>query len=296
MLVKELKITNNRDDSITFGRHFRLDGEVDLSGLDASVNYSESTADGSHYQNTKLENRDFEIPFFIYRSIKDSWWIEQQKNLAYKVFNPKANPFRIDFTTEAGEEYYLNANLESAPIFATEEENNNAGWLNGLLQFSANDPYIYRKNAQRVDIALWVPAFEFPLEIPADEGIEMGYRIPSLIVNVLNDGQESTGMIIRFKALGTLVNPSLVNVNTYEELKLNTIMQAGDVIEVSTYQRKKSVTLIRNGVKTNIFNSLDLNSKFLQLEIGDNLFRYNADDGLDNLEISMIFTPRLLGV
>jgi len=115
-------------------------------------------------------------------------------------------------------------------------------------------------------------------------------------VNVLNDGQESTGMIIRFKALGTLVNPSLVNVNTYEELKLNTIMQAGDVIEVSTYQRKKSVTLIRNGVKTNIFNSLDLNSKFLQLEIGDNLFRYNADDGLDNLEISMIFTPRLLGV
>lgn len=295
MLVKELKIANSRGDSITFGRHFYIDGEIDFSGLDASVNYSESTTDGSHYQNTKLENRDFDISFFIDRRNRESWWLEERKNEVYKVFSPKANPFRIDFTTEAGKEYYINANLESSPTFATEEENNNEGWLNGLLQFTAYDPFIYRKDAQSVDIALWVPSFEFPLEI-FEDGIEMGYRSQSLIVNVKNDGQEKTGMLIRFKALGNLTNPSLINVNTYDELKLNIKMVAGDVIEVSTYQRKKSITLIRNNIKTNIFNCLDLNSKFLQLDIGDNLFRYNADDGIDNLEVSMTFTPRILGV
>ena len=163
------------------------------------------------------------------------------------------------------------------------------------MQFSSNDPYFYTKNEIKVDIALWIGAFEFPLEIP-EEGIEMGYRSPSLIVNVLNEGQESTGMMIRFKALGTLSNPSLVNVNTYDSLLINTEMKAGDIIEVSTYKRRKRVTLIRNGERTNIFNLLDLSSTFLQLDLGDNLFRYDAVTGLDNLEVSMTFTPRLLGV
>lgn len=289
-------ITNSRGDSITFGRHFILADDFELSGTSAIVNYTESTVDGSHYQNTKLDNKDFEIPFIIHKAINEPWWIEEKRSEAYKVFNPKANPMRVDITTKAGEEYYINANLEGAPSFPTGFENDNHSWQRGLLQFSANDPYFYSKSEEKVDIALWVGAFEFPLEIPLDTGIELGYRAPSLIVNVLNNGQESTGMLIRFKALGTLTIPSLINVNTYEELKLNSSMQAGDIVEISTYKRRKSVTLIRNGVKTNIFNSLDINSKFLQLEIGDNLFRYNADTGLDNLEVSMSFTPRLLGV
>ncbi|KMY52277.1 hypothetical protein AC625_08460 [Peribacillus loiseleuriae] len=281
---------------MTFGRHFRLIEDFALSGLSASVNYSESTTDGSNYQNTMLDNRDFDIPFYIHNAISDSWWIEEKRNYAFKVFNPKTNPFRIDITTKSGEEYYINANLEGAPSFPVGFENQNKVWQKGFLQFSANDPYFYQKEAVGVDIALWVGAFEFPLEIPEDTGIEMGYRSQSLIVNVKNEGQESTGMIIRFKALGTLKNPSLVNVNTYELLKLNTTMIAGDIIEISTFKRKKKLTLTRNGVTSNIFNQLDLASTFLQLEIGDNLFRYNADEGLDNLEVSMNFTPRLLGV
>lgn len=292
-----MTITNSRGDSITFGRHFRLERDFDLSGTAATVNYSETTVDGSHYQNTKLENKDFDIPFFIYKSINEPWWIEEKRNQAYKVFNPKANPMRIDITTKAGEEYYINANLEGVPSFPTGFENDNQEWQKGLLQFSANDPYIYSADAQKVDIALWKGAFRFPLAIPKDKGIIMGYRAPSLIANVKNDGQVSTGMIIRFKALGSLSKPSLINVNTYETFKLNSTMQAGDVIEVSTYSRRKRVTLIRNGQELNIFNEVDFEvSKFLQLEIGDNLFRYDAEEGLDNLEVSMTFTPRLLGV
>lgn len=295
MIIKSMTITNNRGDSITFGHHFRLIDDFVMSGLVASVNYSVTTTDGSKYQNTKLENREFEIPFFIYKSVSDSYWIEEQRNNAYKVFNPKANPFRIDIVTKSGEEYFLNANLEGAPSFPIGFENDNLVWQRGLLQFSSHDPYFYKKEAVHVDIANWVGAFEFPLEI-LETGIEMGQRSQPLIVNVLNDGQETTGMIVKFKAIGTVLNPSLLNVNTLDELKINTTMTAGDIIEISTYQRKKSVTLIQNGIKTNIFNLLDLSSTFLQLEMGDNLFRYNAESGIDNLEVSMNFTPRLLGV
>ena len=103
-------------------------------------------------------------------------------------------------------------------------------------------------------------------------------------------------MMIRFKDLGTLKNPSLINVNTYDSLEINTEMKADDIIEASTYKRKKRVTLNRNGAETNIFNLLDLSSTFLQLDLGDNLFRYDAGESLDNLEGSITFTPRLLGV
>lgn len=290
-----MTITNFRGDSITFGHHFKLIDDFELSGLGASVNYTDTTDDGSNYQNTKLSNRDFEVPFFIEKQMPDSWWAEEQRGLAYKVFNPKANPFLVNITTKGGQEYYLNANLEAAPSFPKGFENDNMLWQKGLLQFSSHDPYFYKQNATNVDIALWVGAFEFPLEIPV-EGIEMGYRSQSLIVNVFNDGQETTGMIIRFQALATVVNPSLLNVNNYEELKINTTMQGGDMIEISTYKRRKSVTLIRNGVSVSIFNQVDFDSKFLQLDTGDNLFRYNADEGLDNLEISINFKSRLVGL
>ncbi len=295
MLIKNITITNSRGESITFGHRFRIADDFDMSGLNASVNYSESTADGSNYQNTKLENREFDIPFFIHKTMNESWWIEEQRNLAYRVFNPKCNPFRIDITTKANAGYYINANIEGSPIFPLGFENDNSSWQKGLLQFSANDPYIYKKDAKRIDVALWVPNFEFPLEIPV-AGVEMGYRSPNLIANVINDGQESTGMTIRFKALGTLSNPSLLNVNTYETLKVNIALSGGDIVEVSTHKRRKYVKLIRGGVESNIFNLLDLSSTFLQLNVGDNLFGFDATAGLENLDISMAFTPRLLGV
>lgn len=290
-----MKITNDSGDSIVFGRHFCLYDHFDLSGLVATVNYADSTGDGATYQRTRLDIREFDVPFYIDRNGREDWWIEEQRVLAYKVFNPKKNPMRLDIKTPADKKYYLNANLEGAPTFLTGDERENELFVDGLLQFTANDPYIYESNIQSVDIATWIGAFEFPLEIPT-EGIEMGYRSESLIVNVVNDGQESTGMLIRFKALGTVVDPSLINVNTYEAFKLNFTMQGGDIIEVSTYQGRKTITLIRNNVKTDIFSARKLGSRFLQLDVGDNLFRYDAEEGLESLEVQIQFTPRLIGV
>ncbi|WP_137744833.1 phage distal tail protein [Robertmurraya siralis] len=295
-MLKNIKITNSRGDQFEFDSTNRLTNGLDLSGLLAIVNRVETNAPGTRYQNTKIDEREFDLEFKIRQYSFTEETKDDKRSELYKVFNPNYNPVRIDFETSNEDEYYLMAELLGTPIMPPDKSNNNAVWQRCLLQFVATDPFIYTKNEKMVDIAFWVSAFEFPLEIP-EEGIEMGYREPSLIANVFNDGQESTGMMIRFKALGTLRNPSLINVNTYETLKLNTTMQGGDVIWVSTYQRRKSVTLIRNGVSTNIFNSLTLDSKFLQLNVGDNLFRYDVEEGpIENLEVSMRFAARLLGV
>ncbi|WP_342512249.1 phage tail family protein [Sporosarcina sp. FSL K6-1522] len=294
-MITNLSVTNNSGDKFTFNHSNRLTKGLDLSGLRASVNRLETTSPGSKYQKTRLEERDFDIEFRMMRHSSPEIVMDNKRGNLYRVFNPNRNPMRLDFKLSDGKDYYLMAELTSSPIMPPDKSNNNAVWQNALLQFIATDPFIYEANHQSVDVATWIGAFEFPLEIP-EEGIEMGYRSESLIANVFNGGQESTGMLIRFKALGTVVNPSLVNVNTYEEFKLNFTMQGGDMIEVSTYQGRKTITLIRNNVRSNIFYARKLLSKFLQLDVGDNLFRYDAESGLESLEIQMNFTPRLLGV
>lgn len=298
MIIKELKITNASGESIEFGRHFRLYEDIDLSALKADNSYSESNQDGAGYKKTRLDKRDINVPFFIHRLVDGAEWIEEKRQEAYTVFNPNKNPMRLDFTTKAGEKYYLIAQLNNAPDFPTGFDNSNYRWQKALLQFTCADPYIYEQNQTLVEIATWIGDFEFELEIPV-EGMEFGHRSQSLIANVFNKGQQETGMIIKFKALGSLSTPSLINVNTYEFLKLNLSMIPGDIIEVSTYKGKKYARLTRNNVTTSVFGKVDFSSefsKFLQLATGDNLFRYDAVSGVDNLEVSMYFNNKLIGV
>ncbi|GAA0774614.1 hypothetical protein GCM10008908_24760 [Clostridium subterminale] len=127
-------------------------------------------------------------------------------------------------------------------------------------------------------------------------GIIMGLREPSLIVNALNTGNVESGMIIEFKALGTLANPSILNVETQEFFKVNKSMVAGETITVNTNVGAKKVIDNLNGVETNILNLIDLDSTFLQLNVGDNLLRYDADTNLNNLEINIYYNPFYLGV
>ena len=164
-----------------------------------------------------------------------------------------------------------------------------------LVALICPNPYWQDVVETKEEIAIWRPAFEFPLEL-IEEGIEMGYREPSLIVNIYNEGDVACGMKIQFKALATVVNPSLFNINTREYFKINKTMSAGEIITVTTGFGDKKVYLDSNGVVTNAFNYIDLNSTFLQLEVGDNLFRYDADEGIDNLEVSIYYTPQYLGV
>lgn len=149
-----------------------------------------------------------------------------------------------------------------------------------------------------VDIAEWVPAFEFDsvdgLEVP-EAGIEFETRSPSLIVKVTNNGDIEAGMLIEFRATGATSDPSIVNVETQEEISLTYDMQAGDIIRVCTIPRFKRAELTRGGVTTNIFNAVDAGSAWLQLDVGDNLLRYDATP-TDNIEVSIYYDAAYLGV
>ncbi|EDT84720.1 phage tail family protein [Clostridium botulinum] len=257
-----------------------------ISGLKNTIYSNKGMGqDGSTCVGSTLDDRNV----VIQGAIIDNKEINREKLLS--IVNPKLQAKLI--YTDGNIKKYVECIVETAPIIPKE---NNPKFQISLL---CNNPYWKDYIDSKINIALWKGDFHFPLVIPQGKGITMGHREPSLIVNVLNNGQVKTGMIIEFFARGTLKNPSLFNVNTRKFLKINKEMVAGEKFIINTNYGKKKILQELNGVTTDILNYLDIvggGDTFLQLDVGDNLFRYNADSNLDNLEVNIYFSPQYLGV
>lgn len=189
-----------------------------------------------------------------------------------------------------GVERYIAYEVESFKI----KQDHMGAPLSFMVSLLCPDPYFKELKEKKAEIAIWRPTFKFPLAIK-EEGIEMGYREPSLIVNIFNGGDAEAGMKFVFKADATVESPSLFNVNTREYFKVEKTLIQGDRVEVSTGYQDKKVTFIRNGIRSTL-HEWDYNSTFMQLDRGDNLFRYDADEGLDNLSVDIYYTQKYLGV
>jgi len=162
------------------------------------------------------------------------------------------------------------------------------------------NPMFIDKQERYSAFATTIARFHFPLIMSEDlpsKGVIFGNRMESLIAGVTNEGTVPTGMRIVFKANGSLTNPKLVNVSTQEAFVINKSLIDGEEIEVNTNSGERNVRgRIGNAEFTNYFKYRALDSSWLQLEIGENLFRYDADSGLDNLEVFVYFNNKFMEV
>ena len=125
---------------------------------------------------------------------------------------------------------------------------------------------------------------------------EIGYRMPELIVTVDNAGDTVCGVTIRFAAAGDVDTPKLLNVVTGEYVQLNLAMVRGDVAEVTTKYGNKRATLYSGGEESNIFRLVDSGSSFLQLDVGEEMFKVEALSGIDDLDVTIKYNNQYLGV
>ncbi len=288
------KITyeNDRGESIEIAYSFPFFFEL-LAGADgthANITKAKSIGqDGSTITDVTLADRELRITGSILGYSKEE--IARHRAKLLRVFNPK---IKGTMQYEYGDiKRQIRCQIEAAPRFKKKTRDYRAQEF--IIDLIAPTPFWQDVRKIKEEVAIWQGLFEFPLEITT-EGIEMGFREPSLIVNIFNPGDVPCGIWIRFRARASVENPSLFNVNTREELKVNKILEAGETLTVTTHFANKRVEIEKQGVVESAFQWLDLDSTFLQLNPGDNLFRYDADDGLDNLEVDIYFTPQYVGV
>ncbi len=249
---------------------------------------------GVYVTNTTLETRDITITGWIIASTEANMTTRKKK------LNRFVNPQQAILLTYS--DYAIEFLPDTSVKYSATVKENNEVICKFQISGLAPDPMFRDATKSRVAAATTSGSFHFPLMLNiTDENTGLptamfGVRSSSLIVDVYNSGAISTGMTIVFKAKGTLTNPFLVNVDTQEYFKINKTMSAGETITIDTVIGEKKITGVLDGVTSNYFKYRDLNSTWLQLDVGDNLLRYNADDAVDNLECYIYFYNKYLEV
>ena len=156
-------------------------------------------------------------------------------------------------------------------------------------------PYFRVDNDLQIDAATTIPFFHFPLVIPPG-GLVFGVRQPAQLVNVYNAGSLTTGFTIVFKAVGTCANPKITNARTLEYFEIDKSLVAGEKIVIDTLVGEKSVIGTLLGVSSNYYRYKTLDSVWLQLQPGDNVFRFDAAENPQNIEAYIQFANQFLEV
>jgi hypothetical protein len=161
------------------------------------------------------------------------------------------------------------------------------------------DPHFYDPSDNFVKIATLIPNFVFPHEFVA-EGEEFSFQNPSRIGRINNEtAEEFTGMTIIIEARDTVVNPSIIKIETQEQITVGNsyhtlTMEYGDVVIITTQTANKNVTFKHNGVTTDINHYLTSDSVFFQLKRGINSIGYNATSGRDDMMITIVYKNRYM--
>lgn len=247
---------------------------------------------GVYVTGTSLETRSVTIQGWVIAENESMMTI--RKTTLNRFFNPQqaVDLFYKDYVLR----FLPNTSIRYSTVIA---ENNEV-----ICKFKVEgycpDPLFSEQVESKVAAASTQVMFHFPLIISETPnppgGIIFGLRQPSLIVTVTNNGAVDVGMKIVFRASGTLTNPSLIEVNTQKFFKVNKTMVAGEEITIDTIIGEKKIEGYLNGITSNYFKYRDLDSEWLQLKVGDNLFRYDADQNVGNLEVYIYYNNKYLEV
>ena len=115
-------------------------------------------------------------------------------------------------------------------------------------------------------------------------------------MNVYNDGDVESGIRVEISAVGDVTNPQILNVTTGKYIRFTLALSLGDKLVISTGYGDKWATYTHDGTEEDALKYLDIESTFLALDPGDNLIKYGADSGIDNLQVAIYHSNRYLGV
>lgn len=282
----ELTYTNAGGESITLkqSRPYFLTKIDGTGNIRQTVNtFKAPEQDGAFYISSTLDMRNITLEGTVIADTPDETYMRRKQFL--QIFNPKLRGTLLyrgrQISCVVEEAGFTVSTRQRIPKF--------------FISLLCPSPFFEMPDEVREELASWIPLFEFELEIP-ESGMEFGMRQPSQIITVDNIGDVSCGCEIVFRALGTVTNPELLNMDTGEYIRLLTTMSAGDELRVFTHFAGKRVVRIDGSTVTNVFSLLDTNSAFFQLAAGHNTLRYDASVNMELLEVSIYYRPQFLGV
>ena len=289
--MRKVTCTNRNGNSIVFGETafepFLLAHIDGLYNTKNEVSVLENAVlDGSDYQGSRMKTRNIVLtisdrPEVVYGM--------KNRDLLRQVFSKGMAGTMV--YEEDGEKRCIDYYVESI------EKGKRALYVISLL---CPDPYLYDMEYTNLTFTSVVSRFQFPHQFKA-EGEEISIKeVTKTQISIYGQSMTPLGMIFRITAEGDVVNPSIVNIMTSEEFTLGTEerpfrLVRGDVLTITTEDGRKGVTLKRDGVETSVNQHITEDSKFIQINYGDNYFGYKADVGFDNVSLQISYRNRYEG-
>lgn len=273
------KIENSSGDMLTLTGNEPVYQVIKITGLNppqAQINTTSIVGlDGARFNSAKLNTRN------IVLTVKINGDVEANRLNLYRYFRTK----------EPCTFYYANGTLDVTINGYVENVECDLFTNNELAQISILCPYPYFKSIFQViaDSSNALGLFVFPFSINATDPIAFSSLQTSADIEVYNASESETGATIEINVLDSVSAIQLNNVVTGDTFSLSYNFIAGDKIVINTNKGQKSITLIRNGVLTNIFSALQQGSTFFQLVAGMNLFEFTANGVAASDDISILF-------
>lgn len=269
-------------------RPFILEEIDGIGAVDIDTVTTKSIGDGVYYHGNSLDERIISINVGIRGNDKKDMFALRDKLIS--LLSPKNNGLLIYENDHLKRQ--IECRVYSGPNYSTKHRK--VQKMN--IQFICPSPFFTDIAGENESMAKVVANFEFPLSIDINEGIEFGVVESNPLGNVINKGDQPTGFIVEFKANGTVVNPSILNVDTREIMKVNITLEGNETLRINTNFGKKRIELIdKTGEIQNVFHKIDIESEFFQLYRGDNWLRFDADEGVNSLFVNILYDNQYWG-
>lgn len=259
---------------------------------------------GVYVASTSLETRPVSIVGWIIAENED---VMTQRKAKLNLFVNPQEEIQIEYKNK-----YLIFSPETSIQYSREEQkDNNEVIAQFKISGTAANPLFMDLDSSSVVSGSYEPIFHFPLIINQEDmqdsddpskkhdlpTIIFGVKKQSRLMLVVNTGTVPIGMTISMKANNNVVNPIITNLNTQEFFKINKTLQYNEEVEIETVIGSKHIYgKEEHGEWENYFKYRDFNSTWFQLATGDNVFQYDADAGVDNLQIAIVFRNGYLEV
>lgn len=248
---------------------------IKVTGLTPPVatiySHSLPTSDGDKYNRSRTEKRNIVLIF------APSVSPENGRMKIYNIFKIKRY-IKLYFKTK-NRDVYTEGYIETidGDLFENPQK----------IQISiiCHYPYFKQKDDVITSFTTVNSFFEFPFAIE-EEGIEFSESVSMVEKKIYNDSDNEVGIIIELEAVGRCLEPTIYNRSTGKSFSFKADLFTGDRVVINTNPGQKSIKLYHEGVESNIINNIHFGSKWLDLQVGENIFTYTCAEGVDNLRMS----------
>lgn len=272
------RYVNDNGDSVTFDMQggFLINKPSGIDTLSVTLSQSKGiNQTGATIQSTNIQPRPVNITGYLVGDMQ-----KENKEKLLKVVRPDIGGKLY------ADDYYLNVYPTATPTI--EAKTQSAQFQLSLL---AAYPYWCKDDSASATLSGIQKLFKFPWNI--SRAYRFGQLFEAQFMNVPNRGQVPVPFTATFIAKGDVLNPKITNASTGKFILINKSLVSGERLILEITHDK---TTVISSVDGDCRGALSLKSNLFQLDVGDNVLKPEAAEGLNNLQVDINFATEIVGI